>query len=130
MVFSGCIHAAERITSERETSTVTAPYVLVACKITEFYPNFQWSENWINEDGSEVHDDGVAPKVVLHISSPDEYVNRDIAILYKYRGKDALSPPSLSQKGEFFLFELPAEFLAGKYDTIDNIYIRNFRAMP
>jgi hypothetical protein len=127
---AGCFRMAEETLGENKTSKTILSYVQIVGRFTECDPKFSWSENWIDENGSEVHDDGLAPRLVFHILSPVEYANRVVGILYKHEGKDVLFPPSFYQKGKTFSFEIPSDFFVGQFETIDNIHVRNFRAMP
>jgi len=113
-----------------DNATQQSGYVKCVGWLSEYEAKYHWFENWTTADGSPIHDDGWSPLATFRISSPAIYAGRTVAVLYKYGGKDSPIPPPVSHRGKDFSFEVPVDFFTGKYKTINNIDIANFRAMP
>ena len=107
-----------------------APYVQCVGRLTDYDAESPWSEDWVDQDGNAVHDDGRCLRVTFRLSVPAVYAGRTVSVLYKYEGKDRSTSPSSSQKGKDFSFELPEDFFARKSATIDNTDVRNLRVIP
>jgi hypothetical protein len=127
-LIAGC---ASTLNGQRKPAGGAAPPA-VACvaRFTDLEADYPWFENWVNEDGNTEYGDGSSPRAVFRITEPAAHSNRVVGVLYKWRGADLPPPPALSDKGKAFSFELPADFLSGKYETIDNIDVRSTRPKP
>ena len=130
LLSAGCTSTSRNASSAGAKQATPPPYVQCVGELVEFEPDYPWFENWVEEDGTEVHGDGSAPRATFRVSSPSTYVNRMVGVLYKYEGKDLPPPPTVTEKGKRFSFELPEDFFTGKYGTIDNIHVRNMKKMP
>jgi hypothetical protein len=128
VLLTGC--AATQPSHSASAQSTPPPYVQCVATLVDLEPDYPWFENWVEDDGTEVHGDGSSPRAVFKITSPHNYAKRKVGVLYKYEGSDLPVPPSVSQKGTVFSFELPEDFFTGKYETIDNIHVERLRAMP
>ena len=131
LAVAGCRRPTAVAPGHTVPSAGQAPaYVKCIGEFSEHEENYPWFENWVEEDGTEVNGDGRSPRAVFKLSAPAEYADRTVGILYTYSGDDLPQSPALSEKGQEFSFDVPEDFLAGEYGTIENIHIRDFRAMP
>lgn len=128
-LLAGCANSATR--QHSSTSAFSPPsYIKCVGQFADYEANYPWFENWVDKDGNESHGDGNSPRATFSISTPAVYTGRVVGVLFKYEGKDLPPPPDLSAQGKAFSFELPEDFFTGKYVTIDNIHVRNFRMEP
>ena len=68
-----------------------------------------------------------APLISFILVEPAKYADRAVGILFKYTANDETLLPNEAHIGHHFAFEVPEEFLSGKYKTIDNTTVRHFR---
>lgn len=96
-----------------------------ACEgtLTAFEPDHPWFD-----DTSVGHDDGVAPLATFAITAPAKYAQSSVGILFKHAAdQKAPEPPDQSDIGDAFSFEIPEQFFAGKFKTVDNSVVRQLR---
>jgi hypothetical protein len=123
----------ERRSVQRRTVSnagAQAPYVQCVGRFTDYEAEYPWSEDWVDQGGTLTHDDGKCPRAAFCLSAPAIYAGRTVRVLYRYERKDRSTPPSLSQKGKSFSFELPEDFFAGRSTTLDSTEVRNLRVIP
>ncbi|MHC4871943.1 MAG: hypothetical protein ACYTFY_08855 [Planctomycetota bacterium] len=105
------------------------PYLKCIGQFKDYDADYPWFESWTEKDGRSHHGDGNSPMATFKIVSPTIYNGRIVGVLYKYEGKNLSAPPQEIQKGNAFTFEVPEDYFLGKYKTIDNIHVRNFRSL-
>ena len=125
----GCA-SATGLRRHAASAAVPPPFVKCVGQFTDYEADYPWFEKWVDENGNESHGDGSSPRATFRISTPAIYADRIVGVLYRCNGRDLPPPPALAAKGRTFSFELPEDFFAGKYVTIDNINVRNLRMEP
>ena len=108
----------------------TSGYVSCVGQLVDFESDHPWFENWVDRDGNDSHDDGSSPRAVFRIVSPTNQAGRIVGILIKYEGHDPSFGCNVGSKGKIFSFELPEDFLAGNFGTIDNNNVRKLKIEP
>jgi len=99
-------------------------YTRCQAVLADYQEEYAWFENW-TENGHIVHDHGNSPRALFVISEPAKYAGREVGVLLKQAGATSPAPPGESDEGMAFSLELPDDFLAGDYATIDYGVIRN-----
>lgn len=120
--------------SIRHGSSPASPaYVSCVGQFTAFEPDYPWFMNWVDQDGKLSHDDGRSPRAVFRIVSPTNHAGRIVGVLYRDhrdQGTDLPPPPDLGDVGKTFSLELPGDFFAGNFVTIDSIHVRIQKVEP
>jgi hypothetical protein len=99
-------------------------HTYITCRAT--FTTFENDHPWF-DDSSVGHDDGKAPLASFVLVEPATYANRGIGILFKFAANaDTTSPPDQADIGSQFTFQIPADFLSGNHETIDNSIVKHF----
>jgi type II secretory pathway pseudopilin PulG len=109
--------AAERAVNRPE-------YVKCQAVLSDYQEDYPWFEN-STENGRALHADGKSPLASFVISSPAEYADRKVKVLFKYSGGTSVTVPGVADKGRAFSFEAPEDFLMGRSEIIENDVVRN-----
>jgi hypothetical protein len=95
-------------------------YIKVQAQLVDFEEHHTWP--YANENGEY---DYVTPVAKFKINEPMMHRNKIIGVTYRTNDYDKINELSRSI-GDFYVFEVPQDYLYGNFFEIDEGYVNNF----
>jgi hypothetical protein len=112
--------AAPSSSLEQSTLPSTNP---ISCQATLISVREEFP--WWDHDGQN-YSHGSAPLASFILLEPEKYRERSIGILFKFSSDDEPTSPNQADIGKKFTFQIPEDFLSGKFETIENVWVKQF----